>query len=110
MSEINLCNYKSERVDIDVRACIEDGCLTIEGQDVGKSTKEFWGDSDYEYWYKFDKGATEKLCQLLTKRCTIIETALLQVLKQKYSGIDGCKKLRNFCDKNDIDYKFSNYV
>ena len=27
-----------------------DGNLVISGQDIGDAPKEFWGDSDYEYW------------------------------------------------------------
>lgn len=110
MFEIDLCNYKSERVDVYVRAYIEDGCLIIEGQDLGKFVEEICGDSDYEYWYVFDKDATKKLCHILMESCTIAEDNLLQVLKQKYSGIDGCKKLRTFCDENNIKYKFSSYM
>ena len=33
-----------------VRARVDDNGFTIETQDLGEATKQFWGDSDYEYW------------------------------------------------------------
>jgi hypothetical protein len=28
----------------------QDGDLVLSGQDVGRAPREFWGDSDYEWW------------------------------------------------------------
>jgi hypothetical protein len=28
----------------------KEGDLVVSGQDVGKAPREFWGDSDYEFW------------------------------------------------------------
>ena len=55
---ITLCDEKNERVSVLVTAEIRDAKLTISGVDSGKTTEEFWGDSDYEYWYCFDKENT----------------------------------------------------
>ena len=38
-----LCNYRSDRVEVHVRASIEAGALTVEGQDLGAAVEQFWG-------------------------------------------------------------------
>ena len=48
---LELCDYRSEKVDVHVRASIMDGKLSFECQDLGPAVEEFWGDEDYEYWY-----------------------------------------------------------
>lgn len=42
-----LCDYRSERVDVHVRAALRDGVLTFSGQDLGPFVEEMWGDGDY---------------------------------------------------------------
>ena len=36
-----LCNYRSDRVEVHVRASIEAGALTVEGQDLGAAVEQF---------------------------------------------------------------------
>ena len=37
------------------------GTLVLEGQDIGKSVEEVWGDSDYEYWRRVRKEHLNRL-------------------------------------------------
>jgi hypothetical protein len=46
----NLCDERLEKVSIYVEASIEDGKLTISGQDIGPVVEEIFGDCDYEYF------------------------------------------------------------
>ncbi len=39
----------------------EKGDLVIFGHDIGKAPKEFWGDSDYEYWVTVPSKEKDKL-------------------------------------------------
>ena len=61
MKDLVLCDWHGDGVEVHVRASIEDGGLTLSGQDLGPYVEEVWGDSDYEYWYHLDKESTEKL-------------------------------------------------
>lgn len=100
-----LCDYRSERVDVHVRASLTNGSLTISGHDLGSSVEDSWGDDDYEYWYKFDRENTEKLMAAIHGE-EDPESALLR----EFSGEDGCSKLRDLCNSKDIKYLFSSYV
>ena len=104
-SDLVLCDWRGKRVEIHIKASIVDGELTLSGQDLGISTNETWGDSDYEYWYHLDKENTEKLLEII-HGSDDPKTALLR----EFRGKDGCKNLRELCEKNGIRYEFSSYV
>lgn len=46
---ITLYHFESEVIKIDIEARFEGEALIIDGYDIGKRVKEYWGDSDYEY-------------------------------------------------------------
>lgn len=100
-----LCDYRSERVDIHVRASLSCGSLTISGHDLGPLVEECWGDEDYEYWYKFDMENTERLIIAIHG-----EEDPDTALRREFSGEDGCSKLRSLCESKRIKYHFSSYV
>ena len=95
----------SERIDVHVRAALEGGALTIEGQDLGPYVEQFWGDDEYEYWYRFDRENTARLFAAVDG-LDDPEAALLR----EFSGEHGCQKLCEFCKKNGIEYKFDSWV
>ena len=49
MYSINLFSLKNEEIKISIEARFEGEALIIDGYDIGKKVKEYWGDSDYEY-------------------------------------------------------------
>lgn len=102
---IELCNEGNEQISIHVRADIENGSLTISGQDLGSFCEEFWGDSDYEYFYNFSAEETEKLLTAIGGNENPAEA-----LTERFSGAEGCQKLREFCEKENIHYEFISYV
>lgn len=102
---LELCNDCSKRVDIHVRASLRNGELTVSGQDLGPYVEEFWGDSDYEYWYSFDRQNTETLFRAIDGTDDP-EKALLK----RFGGKNGCMALRNFCKQNKIKYDFFSYA
>jgi len=100
-----LCNEKTSRVKVNVWAEISEGCLTIAGQDLGQVVNDVFGESEYEYYYEFDQQNTERLFNLLkTERQSVNE-----VLTQKFGGMDGCRRMREFCEANNIKYSFFSY-
>ena len=104
-SGLVLCSYSDERVSVCVSAGVSCGRLRISGEECGKATKDFWGSSDYEYGYSFDEAETEKLFQALGAA-----DDPEKALQERFSGLDGCRKLREFCGENGIEYRFSSYV
>ena len=100
-----LCDYRSENVDVHVRASLTNGFLSISGHDLGPFVEDSWGDEDYEYWYEFDRKNTEKLIAAIHG-----EEDPEAAMFREFSGEGGCSKLRSLCDKKDIEYHFSSYV
>jgi len=106
MDTFVLCNDKTDRVWVNVWAGIKDGCLTVSGQDLGDAPQDFFGSDEYEYWYTFDKINTDRLIMLLTQEGHDFKEQLLE----KFNGVEGCKKLKEFCKANDIEYKFMSWI
>ena len=106
MDELVLCDNKTERVWVNVWAEIENGCLKISGQDLGNAPKEFFGSGEFEYWYNFDEKNTERLIVLLTQK----EHDFKEQLLEKFGGLEGCKRLKEFCKENDIQYRYMSWV
>ena len=105
LHNVELCNEGNEQISIHVRADIENGALTISGQDLGSFCETFWGDSDYEYFYHFSADETEKLLTAIGGSENPAEA-----LTERFSGADGCQKLRELCREEKIRYDFSSYV
>ena len=110
-----LYDITTERVRAKVWVEITDGCLKIEGQDFGADVEDFFGEDEYEYNYNFNEQNTEKLIIQLLKHENGSESNVpckeefKQLLLEKYSDMDGCVRLRKFCDEHEIEYKFSNW-
>jgi len=100
--EILLCDEQTTRVRVIIWAELSEGCLKISGQDLGEAVMEFFGDSDYEYFYNFDQENTERLFKLINPE----GQRLSDVLIQRFGGMDGCRIMREFCDANSITYSF----
>ena len=63
---------------------------------------EAFGDSEYEYFYHFDRENTDHLFRLLAPEGQDVRN----VLKRRLCGMDGCQALREFCEGNGIKYGF----
>ncbi len=75
----------------------DDGNFVISGQDIGKVPKEFWGDSDYEYWLSVSPKEKDKL--------------LLTLLESLYKGdFRVISKIRSLLDEKEIEYEFNTWV
>ncbi len=97
-----ICDERTPRVKVKVWAEVRDGCLNVEGFDMGKAVEEFFGAEDYEYTYSFDAPNTTRIFVLLSLGGADPVTEFLM----RFKGIDGCEFLREFCVENKIDYKF----
>jgi len=118
MERICLCKEKLDKVEVIVYAHIIDECLGIDGHDFGVACKDFFGDDEYEYFYRFDKSSTQKIYEHLKKTDTQtgdLKTHcgmqdLLLLIKANFSGVDGCRNLRDFCEKKGIQFQFSSWT
>lgn len=104
--KIDLCSEKLSRVSIYITAEIMDGKLRISGQDIGEACNDIFGENEYEYFYNFDKENTDKLYYALNKK---YGENILHVLKDQFSGVDCCEKLREFCNEHDIKFSFTSF-
>ena len=111
---------KTDRHSATIRAEIVGGSLRISGQALGTAVLEVFGEDEYEHFYTFDERNTEKLFGLLMKnrkddKEPLTEEPLTEELLTKklltgeFGGTDGDKKLREFCEKNEIKYEFFSY-
>ena len=96
-SELTLCNYKDDHLDSFVTAEVKDGKLTISGQDFNMLAEELFGDSEYEYFYALNQENTLLLATLLKGE------TFAEALVNYFSGLDGCKQFRDFCDAHNIE-------
>ena len=104
-SGLVLCEYQTDKLEVHVRADYCNGKLTISGQDLGEVVESAWGDSDYEYWYSFDKAETAKLITAIWG-----EDDFPAALLREFSGEGGCRALRALCEKNGIEFRFDSWV
>lgn len=71
LKQITLAESKTDRCSSSLVARIDDeGSLVLEGYDIGELVREWWGDSDYEYWLKV--AADDK------------DTVLLWLIKERF--------------------------
>ena len=102
---LELCDLRSKRIDMHVRADLVDGKLTISGHDLGPNVESFWGEAEYEYWYSFDEENTGRLLTAIHG-----EEDPEGGLMKRFSGEKGCRALCRFCEQKGIEYSFFSYV
>jgi hypothetical protein len=104
MPKFRLCDEKVRDIWINVTGEIVDECLNIVGQELGEGCKAIWGEDEYEDYYSFDKDNTKKLYDIL--RVNNEKLTLKEHLVINFSGVDGCRKLRELCETNSIKFLF----
>jgi hypothetical protein len=108
MYKVTLCDGKYDGTSIFREAYLKDGQLHIDGQDLGASVSEFWGNSEYEYFYSFSSEMTSCLHDCLKKDSETADDLLALVFKY-FSGNLGDIRLREYCKDKQIVYDFYNH-
>jgi hypothetical protein len=94
IKEITLTEYKTEDVSVQLVAKIdEEENLVLEGYDIGKSVKEFWGDSDYQYWVRVARDYKD--------------TVLLWLIKERFTT---SSEFRQWLDGKGIPNTFESWT
>ncbi len=82
------------RVDLMLK---DDGTIVLEGQDMGPTVEEVWGDTDYEYWVRVAPPSLPKLA--------------FELLREKFAGrLDAVQAFRDWCLAHGVEHKFGNYA
>ena len=69
----------------------------IDTQDMGPTTEEFWGDSDYEFWTTVPKEAWGDL--------------LMALAAEMFAGDDkATDRLRDICRKHNVKHEWANWA
>jgi hypothetical protein len=102
MNKITLFQLKSPSINIYIEAYFDDGKLVIEGQDIGKTVKEAWGDSDYEYSVTIPRHEVIKLYSLFQVKEGDKE-GLLKAIAEKYNTNTCYSEFRDLLEKNGIE-------
>ena len=97
-----------------LEAVLEQGKLTIQGHDIGRTVEKFWGEDEYEYWYEFDQGNTEHLFKtILADTVSDISDMSEDELLRSFQIWIGKKpdeaRLRKLCEETGIKYQFFSY-
>jgi hypothetical protein len=83
-------HYRSVRVRLDADSFV------IETQDMGPTTEEFWGDSDYEFWTTVPKAAWGDLLMALAE----------EFLNGDARATD---RLRDICRKRGVRHEWASW-
>lgn len=82
------------RVDLMLK---DDGAIVLEGQDIGPTVEEVWGDTDYEYWVRVASPSLSKLA--------------FELLREKFAGrLDAVTAFRDWCRAHGVEHEFGNYA
>ena len=104
MQKIMLYQFSNDNISIEIQAYFEGENLIIEGYDIGKNVKEYWGDSDYEYSTTVPENEVKKLYLLIN----IVEgdkEGLLKAIADKFNTNSCYSEFTDFLEKNNIRSK-----
>ena len=79
------------------------GNLVVDGYDIGKTVKAYWGDSDYEYTSTLHPDEVKKLYPLF-QLPDGAQHELLLALQARFHTNTCYSEIQNFLDKNNIKY------
>jgi hypothetical protein len=91
----------------------ESGDLQLSVQDVGEAPRQFWGDSDYEWWVTVKAQQVPRLLELLRGESSTAPTAddLLALIGRNFGGhASGPSEFPEWLKRNRVPYEFFSYV
>jgi hypothetical protein len=98
---VTLFHFESDDIKIDIEARFEGEALYIDGYDIGKHVKEYWGDSDYEYILTIPPASVDMIYQLMNITSRNKES-LLKELALRFNTNTCYSDIRKFLDENQI--------
>lgn len=104
MYRISLYRHETPDISIYIDAYFDGGSLIIEGQDIGTTVEDWWGDSDYEYSLAVPAAEVNKIYPLL-KVEEGDQLGLLNKIAAKYNTNSCYSDFKAFLDRNNIKYE-----
>ncbi|MBL7859006.1 MAG: hypothetical protein JNM57_15045 [Cyclobacteriaceae bacterium] len=101
---VTLFYSKTDDIKITVEARFEGESLVIEGYDIGKRVKEYWGDSDYEYSTTIQPENVLRLYALLHLPSGD-KNALLQALADRFHTNSCYSEIQQWLHNHQIPYQ-----
>jgi hypothetical protein len=98
---VTLYHFESDDIKIDIQARFEGEALVIDGYDIGKTVKEYWGDSDYEYTTTVPPEGVTRLYPLLLVTMND-KQALLNSIAARFNTNYCYSEFGKFLDDNHI--------
>jgi hypothetical protein len=104
MLPIILFQMETPTIKVDIQAYFENEKLIIEGYDIGKSVKDWFGDSDYEYRMTIHEEEVKKLYSLMEVQEGDKEV-LLKTIADHYNTNSCYSEFMEFLTKNGIKFE-----
>lgn len=103
MEKVTLFDFKSERINTNVVAFIEDdGTLRVDGCDSGKLVKVMWDDYDYEYIITVKPADLPKLLETLGAS----QSDLLIAISGMFNGEKAFSRFKKYLESHQIPFDF----
>jgi len=97
-----LCHFESDDLTIHRQAEIQDGHLTVWGQDAGPLAEKRYGTPNVHYWLVFDEKATTRLGALITVSINPTPAEILEALREGFGSANGVDELMHFCRSRKV--------
>ncbi|MBL7850540.1 MAG: hypothetical protein JNN04_06530 [Cyclobacteriaceae bacterium] len=101
--EVTLFHEEREDIRIDIVAYFEQDTLVIDGYDIGKTVKDYWGDSDYEYGMRIYPEGVQKLYAHFSLAPD--PSQLLALLADRFSGNRCFSQLESLVDQLKLPHE-----
>lgn len=101
--EVTLFHEERPDIRIDIVAYFENDTLVIDGYDIGKTVKDYWGDSDYEYILRIHPSGVDQLYRHFGIQPD--KALLLSLIADRYSGNRCFSELESLASQLNLSHE-----
>lgn len=105
MEEITLYEYESPDIKVSMKVYFnKENKLIFDGYDIGKTVRELFGDSDYEYQYSVEFEEVKKIAKLFDVNINE-RIVFLKEIKKRFNDNKAYTKFGEFMKENNIAFE-----